>query len=136
MPIVNIKDFIKKVTNQRETPGKDSKFQDTVQFLCSLDEIQLENIIQMVSFFLLQEIREGVKGELDYKDAPFYALVDKEYEKLQATGCYFCDPNVDMNATPFTGKECLCLTCKAKLDHVVKFIMKKEYAHGNVSRQN
>jgi hypothetical protein len=134
MPIIEIKKYLKKITKQEAS--EHPEFENTVRLLCSMDDKQLENIIQLVSFFLLTEIREGIKGEIDYNDAPFFALVDKEYEKLNTTGCYFCDPNVDMNATPFTGKECLCLTCKAKLDHVIKFIMEKEYAHGNVSRQN
>ena len=81
-------------------------------------------ILGALSEQFLIEIEEGLKGELDYEDAPFFEQADKLFEKYNAppSGCYFCDRTIDGNKKPFNypDKTQLCMSCMEKVANLMK----------------
>jgi ribosomal protein L24E len=76
----------------------------------------VKQILDFAVIGLLDEIRDGLDGKLDYKSAPFFGMVDQEYDARKVRGCYFCDRSIDGNAVPFViGKTKVCLTCQIKM---------------------
>lgn len=71
----------------------------------------------------LDELTQGLEGEIEYKDSPFFAFVDKLYKQYDAppNGCYFCDKTIDGNLKPFNfPKETkLCMSCMLKVANVL-----------------
>ena len=84
----------------------------------------MEIIVAYLSEQFLIEIEEGLKGELDYEDAPFFEQADKlfEYYNAPPSGCYFCDRTIDGNKKPFNypDKTQLCMSCMEKVANLMK----------------
>jgi len=95
--------------------------EDAKEILSNLTEGQVNSIAKFLSGQFIAEVEQGLEGEVDYKDAPFFELIDRMYEDAQPKGCYFCDRSIDGNAVPFEypDKTKLCLTCKLKVANLL-----------------
>jgi len=87
-----------------------------------LTEDQAKQIAKLIADKFMEEIEQGLEGNIDYSDAPFFEAVDKMYEESQPKGCYFCDRSIDGNETPFDypNETRLCLTCMLKVANLMK----------------
>lgn len=92
------------------------------EILAGLPDEQVGNIVKYLTETFLEEIHLGLEGEVEYKDAPFYELVDRIYQEHEVKGCYFCDRSIDGNAVPFNypDKTEICLTCQIKVANLLK----------------
>lgn len=89
--------------------------------LASLPEVEVVYIVQYLANQFIEEIKQGLEGEIEYEDAPFFEAIDHLYEDAQPKGCYFCDKFIDGNETLFDypDKTRLCLTCMAKVANLL-----------------
>lgn len=90
--------------------------------LSGLIEDQVKDVAMFFSHQFIEEVKQGLEGEIDYKDAPFFEVIDRMYEDAQSRGCYFCDRSIDGNEEPFDypEKTKLCLTCMLKVANLLK----------------
>lgn len=92
------------------------------EILAELPKHEVELIVTYFADQFVEEIKQGLEGEIEYKDAPFFEVVDRLYEEVEVKGCYFCDRSIDGNAEPFdypnTTK--ICLSC---MDKVANFLV-------------
>jgi hypothetical protein len=72
-------------------------------------------LIEALSDQFIEEIKQGLEGEVDYEDAPFYEMVNKLYEESQVKGCYFCDRDIQGNDIPFDVNTPICMSCELKV---------------------
>jgi len=86
------------------------------EVLAKLPKHEVEFIVKYLTDQFIEEIKQGLEGEIEYKDAPFFEVVDRLYEDVEVKGCYFCDRSIDGNAEPFDypNNTRLCLTCMEK----------------------
>ena len=89
--------------------------------LGNLPEDQAEALVKYLAGQFIEEIEQGLEGEIEYEDAPFFEAIDRLYEEAQPKGCYFCDRSVDGNAVPFDypNNTRLCLTCMEKVSNLL-----------------
>ena len=76
-----------------------------------LEDDQVKDIAMYFATTFIEEITQGLEGEIDYEEAPFFELVDNLYKEYEVWGCYFCDREIDGNEIPFdpdTVYMCLC----------------------------
>ena len=93
--IVNLSEYIEQKLEASDLHGEARKF------LQDLPAERVKQVIELIANLLLDEIKAGVVGDIDEDDAPFFKLVDMEYEKVRPKGCYFCDSMIDPNETEF-----------------------------------
>ena len=95
-----------------------------LEILRDLPDKDIVTIMAALSEQFIIEIEEGLKGELDYEDAPFFEQADKLFAEYNAppSGCYFCDRTIDGNEKPFDfpGETQLCMSCMEKVANVMK----------------
>jgi hypothetical protein len=95
------------------------------EILANLSPDKIRAISEYITGKFTEDVRRGLIGELSYKDSPFFALIDglyRDYDdpKAQPHGCYFCDSNIDGNATPFDFPNTkLCLSCMVKVANIL-----------------
>lgn len=91
--------------------------------LADMPEKDMQSIGKYLAERFLEEVKQGVSGEVARDDAPFFDLVDRIYEESASKkGCYFCDDSIDGNETPFDfpSKTKLCLNCMLKVANLLK----------------
>lgn len=95
--------------------------QKAKDLLSGLTEEQVKDVTMFIAGQFIEEIEQGLEGEIDYPEAPFFEVVDRMYEEAQVKGCYFCDRSIDGNAEPFDypGKTKICLSCMAKVANLI-----------------
>jgi len=91
------------------------------EVLAGLPEDQVKDVTMFIAGQFIEEIGLGLEGELEYREAPFFEVVDKMYEESQPKGCYFCDRSIDGNEKPFDypNSTKLCLTCMLKVANLM-----------------
>lgn len=89
--------------------------------LANMPEDEIVYIVKYLADQFIGEIEQGLEGEIEYKDAPFFEVIDRMYEGAQPKGCYFCDRSIDGNAEPFDypDKTRICLTCMDKVANLL-----------------
>jgi hypothetical protein len=95
---------------------------DAREVLAGLTSYQVRDVAMYFTNQFIEEVEKGLKGELDYEDAPFFEVIDRMYAEAQPTGCYFCDRSIDANETPFDypEKTRICLSCQLKVANLLK----------------
>jgi len=94
-----------------------TSIQEATDLNLGLTEEQVKQIATFFAEKFMEEIEQGLEGDIDYPDAPFFEAVDMMYEEAQPKGCYFCDRSIDGNETPFDypDETRLCLSCMLKV---------------------
>ena len=89
--------------------------------LGNLPEDQAGDLVKYLAGLFIEEVEQGLEGEIEYNDAPFFEAIDRMYEEAQPKGCYFCDRSIDGNEVPFDcpDKSRLCLTCMEKVANLL-----------------
>ena len=89
--------------------------------LAKLSEHEVELVITYLADQFVEEIEQALEGEIEYKNAPFFEVIDRIYKEAQPKGCYFCDRSIDGNAEPFDypDKTRICLTCMDKVANLL-----------------
>ena len=94
------------------------------KILSGLTKQQIEDVAGFFTSQFLEDIKQGLEGEIEYKDSAVFEMVDKLYEEFSAppSGCYFCDRKIDGNEVPFDypATTRLCLTCQFKVANLMK----------------
>jgi hypothetical protein len=86
--------------------------------LQGIDEKKAYKVIRYLAELLLTEIQDGLNGD---SEGPFFKMVDKMYrEAKEIKGCYFCDPEIDPNATEFNKDTRLCMFCRLKVANILQ----------------
>jgi len=107
--------------NEKVTKLTPKYIEEAKQVLANLPDEQVGSIMKFIAGQFAKEIEQGLDGELDYKDAPFFELIDRMYDEAQPKGCYFCDRSIDGNAEPFDypNKTKICMSCMAKVANLL-----------------
>ena len=93
------------------------------QTLSYLPDDKIREIAMYFATQFIEEISQGLEGEVEYKDAPFFEIVNEAYKKYapQGGGCYFCDKDIDGNEIPFDPDTVhMCLSCQLKVANFMK----------------
>ena len=99
--------------------------------LMSLPKQDIQNILNYIFEQMEGEIRMGLgllddsdlPEDFDFHEMPFFALHDKimqDYHRINA--CWFCNPDIDINETPFDAKTEVCLGCAMKIKKMQEFV--------------
>lgn len=89
--------------------------------LANMPDEDIQNVSKFLAARFLEEIKQGLDGEIARKDAPFFDLVERAYDEVKIKGCYFCDHDIDGNAVPFDpDKTKVCLSCQLKIANLLK----------------
>lgn len=110
-------DLKKKILENLSENGQD--------ILSNMSEDQARAIIGFILTRVISELKQGLSGEIEYKDSPIFELIDRLYQGKDddpvVGGCYFCDPFIDGNETEFNYPENtnLCLSCQVKAANIL-----------------
>ena len=120
--LLTFKSKPKPPTTDSDSPA----MQRALEYLRLLPRETAEALVELLATQLAQEVWDGLFSEDESPQggnaAPERLFFDKisemfyEFMSMSRNGCYFCDPNVDPNETPFDGKTTeLCPMCRLKL---------------------
>jgi len=103
-------------------PKHIKEIKSALDVLRNIPDEDVRTILAVLSEQFIDEIRNGLEGEVEYNEAPFFAEVDKLYQDAIPKGCYFCDPEIDPNDAPFDFPENakLCPSCQLKVANILK----------------
>ena len=87
-----------------------------IKLLKSMPEEDVKNIIGLVVNELFHEIKKGLDGE---EETEFFEVIDKLFFESRRTGCFLCDPFIDINDVKFKDIG-LCFPCSNKLSKIFK----------------
>lgn len=95
--------------------------QEAQDILSNLTDAQARDVIMFLAEKFVNEVEQGLEGEIEYEDAPFFEVIDKMYDEHAVKGCFFCDRGIDGNETPFDYPETtkLCLSCMLKVANLL-----------------
>jgi len=108
------------MSNVKEFKPKHTK--DAEEILLALSKQDRESLAIYFAIQHLNQIQQGLDGEIDYEEGPFFEQVDKMYAEAMAppSGCYFCDRTIDGNEVPFGKETKVCLTCQEKAANLLQ----------------
>jgi len=109
------------MSNEKVTKLNPRHIQEAKKILASMSDEAVEQVVKFIAGQFIEEIEQGLEGEVNFEDAPFFELVNRIYEESQPRGCYFCDRSIDGNAEPFDypNKTKLCLSCMLKVANLL-----------------
>jgi len=102
---------------------KSRKDDKAKEILSGLSDTEIDLVTKYISSKFVDDVTQGLDGEIEYKDSPFFEVIDKIYEDYKVKGCYFCDRGIDGNAVPFeylVGETKLCMSCQLKVANLLR----------------
>ena len=78
----------------------------------------IKNLLSLVVNELFHEIKKGLAGE---EESEFFEVVNRMFFESRITGCFLCDPTIDVNDKDVKFTEIgLCIPCSHKASKMFK----------------
>jgi len=86
--------------------------------LKGMPEEDVKNILGLIINELFHEIKKGLADE---EESEFFEVVDEMFFESRRTGCFLCDPFIDVNDKDVKFKDTgLCIPCSHKVSKMFK----------------
>ncbi len=78
----------------------------------------VEKILGLVINELLQEVKKGLEHD-DEEESEFFEVVNQLFIESRRTGCFLCDPFIDVNDEAVTFmKTGMCIPCSHRMSKI------------------